>query len=117
MPDVSLEAEPDLVHSLEEWLRDVDALRGRTRLVQAPPRPGTMGERPALLVGIDSEPQAVALTRTVELWLRVRGKGVTLKIRIGRRVTELDMRGDVDVDHLIRQVDGLLRDAILAAGE
>ncbi|MFI6390399.1 hypothetical protein [Nonomuraea sp. NPDC050540] len=117
MPDITLEGEADLLHSLEDWLRDVDALRGRVTLRTAPPGPGRMGSGPPqLLVAVEGEAQAEALGRTVEMWLRVRGRGVTLKLRVGQQVTELDLRGDVDVDRLARQVDALLRDALHAAG-
>ncbi|MFI6503547.1 hypothetical protein [Nonomuraea typhae] len=116
MPDITLEAEPDLLHSLEEWLRDVDALRGRVRLLTPPPVPGRMGGPPELRVAVEAGAQAAALSRTVEMWLRVRGPGVTLKLRVGRRVTELDLRGEVDVDRLARQVDAILREALHAAG-
>ncbi|WP_157247410.1 effector-associated constant component EACC1 [Nonomuraea typhae] len=117
MPDITLEAEADLLHSLEEWLRDVDALRGRVRLLTPPPAPGRMGAPPELRVAVETGAQATALSRTVELWLRVRGAGVTLKLRVGRRVTELDLRGEVDVDRLARQVDAVLREALHAAGQ
>lgn len=118
MPDVAIEAETDLLHSLEEWLRDVDALRGRVRLGTRPPGPGRMGDgEPVLLVGVEAGSQAGALSRTVELWLRMRGAGVTLKLRVGQRVTELDLHGDVDLDLVVRQVDVLLREALQAAGQ
>ncbi|WP_214324025.1 effector-associated constant component EACC1 [Nonomuraea sediminis] len=112
VPDVSLEGDPDLLHSLEEWLRDVDALRGRVRLEQRAPAPGRMGADPALVVAVESDGQRAALSRTVELWLRMRGGDVTLKFRVGPRVTELDLRGDVDVELVLRQVDTLIRQAL-----
>ncbi|WP_327091915.1 hypothetical protein OIE66_15200 [Nonomuraea sp. NBC_01738] len=115
MPAVAFQGDHDDLHSLHEWLRDSDVLRGLVTLVTAPPAPGRMGEEPALLVGVEAEAQAAALSRTVELWPRMRGPGVTLKLRVGLRVTELDLRGDLDLDAVVRQVDALLRDAVRGA--
>lgn len=116
MPVIAIEAEADQLYSLHDWLRDVDDLRGRIRLEQRAPLPGHMGApTSALLVSIDTEPEVRTLARTVEFWLRMRGSDVALKLRVGNRVTELDLRGEVDVEVVVRQVDTLLREALQAA--
>ncbi|MFI6316079.1 hypothetical protein ACIBG8_01095 [Nonomuraea sp. NPDC050556] len=115
MPVVAIEGHADQLHSLREWLSDVDVLRGSLDFSYGTPQPGRLGQQPALLVGVETEPQVLALAKTVEFWLRMRGSDVALKLRVGQRVTELDLRGEIDVDLVVRQVDTLLREALHAA--
>ncbi|GAA2668181.1 MULTISPECIES: effector-associated constant component EACC1 [Nonomuraea] len=119
MTEVVFEGSFDEVASLEEWLRDADALRGRVRLEHRAPGQGRMGgEPPALRIEVESAAQAAALTRTVEFWLRSRGSDVALKLRIGSEVTaDLDLRARLDVDALVAQVSAILRDALNAAAD
>lgn len=117
MPVVAIEGDTGQLHSLREWLSDVDALNGRISLEYGRPLPGRLGNTPALLVDVETEPQVRALAKTVEFWLRMRGSDVALKLRVGTRVTELDLRGEIDVDLVVRQVDTMLREALLAAGD
>ncbi|MFE3450222.1 hypothetical protein ACFXJ8_14920 [Nonomuraea sp. NPDC059194] len=119
MADVVFEGSFDEVSSLEDWLRGADALRGRTRLRHMRPGAGRMGgEPPALVVDVASQGQATALARTVELWLRSRGRQVALRLRVGEEITiDLDLRAKLDPETLVAQVSAILRDALDAALE
>ncbi|GAA5070160.1 hypothetical protein HNP84_001710 [Thermocatellispora tengchongensis] len=99
--------------SLDGWLRGEDALRGRVAEAYAPPRPGEMGTPPrSLLVTLDADPAAAALARSLEVWFRLRGTEVTLRVRIGDRVAEFTGKGDVEVEGFVREVESLLRRAL-----
>ncbi|MFD1930436.1 MULTISPECIES: effector-associated constant component EACC1 [Nonomuraea] len=119
MPDVVFEGSFDELGSLEDWLRDADALRGRTRLEHGTPGAGRMGgEPPALVVDVASQGQATALARTVEFWLRSRGRHVALRLRVGSEITvDLDLRAKLDTEALVAQVAAILRDALGTAAD
>ncbi|GAA3229250.1 effector-associated constant component EACC1 [Actinocorallia longicatena] len=102
---------PDDLRSLDDWLRGEERLRGRIRLVPAPPRPGELGTADEeLLVTLADAAQNAALAETVEIWLRHRGTDVTLQVRIGDR-PPVTLVGDGTLDVAV-----LLKAAVEAAG-
>lgn len=72
----------DDLRSLYRWLADDDGLRGRVRLVDGPPEPGTMGSVPELIaVVLTQSGIAAAVAGTVVAWLRHRTKDVVCKVK------------------------------------
>ncbi|MET9337888.1 effector-associated constant component EACC1 [Nonomuraea sp. NPDC004354] len=119
MTRVVFEGSFDELASLEDWLRDAGGLRGRTRLRPGRPAAGRMGgEPPDLVVDVASQGQATTLARTVEFWLRTRGRQVALRLRVGSEITvDLDLLAKLDTETLVAQVTTLLRDALDTAAE
>lgn len=72
----------DDLRSLYRWLADDDGLRGRVRLVDGPPEPGTMGSVPELIeVVLTQGGIGAAVAGTVVAWLRHRTKDVVCKVK------------------------------------
>ncbi|MEU7000842.1 hypothetical protein [Nonomuraea sp. NPDC046570] len=118
MTVAAFEADHDDLLSLSDWLHDADGLRGRVTLEHRPPAPGLMGGGPpALLVAVDTGQAASALVKTVEFWLRLRGRDIALRVRVGEDYSEMDLRAGGDPTAVLRQVETLLRNALAAAGE
>lgn len=71
----------DELRSLHEWLVAEEELRGRVRLVESPPPPGTLGSVPELLaVVLAPGGVAAVLASTVIAWMRHRTGEVACKL-------------------------------------
>jgi hypothetical protein len=68
----------DALRSLRGWLTDDDELRGRVRVLAAPPPAGTLGGVADTLVA--AAPLVGALVPAVVSWLRSRHSDLTLRI-------------------------------------
>jgi hypothetical protein len=76
----------DQLRSLQEWLGDVEQLRGRIDLAVRPPEPGTLGPvLDALAVALGPAGAATAFATTVIAWLRTRTGEVRIKVTLPDR--------------------------------
>lgn len=72
----------DELRSLYRWLADDDGLRGRVRLVDGPPAPGTLGSVPELIaVVLTQGGVGAAAAGAVVAWLRHRTKDIVCKVK------------------------------------
>ncbi|MCX5434751.1 hypothetical protein OHU11_41985 (plasmid) [Streptomyces sp. NBC_00257] len=71
----------DELRSLHEWLSAEDELRGRVRLVQAPPPPGALGTAGEMLTVVLAPGGVTAvLASTAVAWMRHRTGAVVCKL-------------------------------------
>ncbi|MGH3771960.1 MAG: effector-associated constant component EACC1 [Pseudonocardiaceae bacterium] len=69
------------LRSLFTWLNKEEQLRGRVRLVEAPPEPGTLGGWPqAVAVELSRGGAVTILASAVITWIRYRTSEMTLTI-------------------------------------
>jgi hypothetical protein len=100
----------DEVRSLREWLVDEESLRGRVRLVAAPPREGTLGTGvDALVIALGNGGAVTALATVAVAWLKrrtgrmkvkfTRADGATVEIStdLVRPQTAQELRETVEV--------------------
>lgn len=99
----------DQLRSLQEWLGDVDELRGRVGSRESAPERGTLGPvLDALAVALGPGGAATALATAVIAWLRSRRGEVRVKVTLpDDRSVELTARriAGLDADALRQQVD------------
>ncbi|AUI59587.1 hypothetical protein B1H26_18440 [Amycolatopsis sp. BJA-103] len=90
----------DELRSLHEWLGENEELRGRVRLSERPPEPGTLGPvLDALVVALGPAGAATAIAATVLGWLRTRRSEVRVKLTLpGRRTMEIIAKNVADLD-------------------
>jgi Effector Associated Constant Component 1 len=70
------------LRSLQRWLADEDELRGRTRLVNAVPQPGTLGPvTDSLAIALGPGGVGTALAAGLIAWLRQRTSDVVIRAR------------------------------------
>jgi hypothetical protein len=74
-------ADVEELRCLFRWLAGDEALRGRVRLVEAAPEPGTLGWWPqAVVVGLSQSGAVAVLASAVITWIRYRTSEVTCTI-------------------------------------
>ncbi|MFE5587090.1 hypothetical protein [Kitasatospora sp. NPDC056531] len=71
----------DDLRSLRQWLLEEDQLRGRVRLVEAPPAPGTLGAvLDTLTVALGPGGVATAVASVLISWIRRQRGNVSVKV-------------------------------------
>ncbi|MFE2289677.1 hypothetical protein [Streptomyces sp. NPDC059452] len=109
----------DELRSLNEWLGDVQEFRGRIRLAERPPEPGTLGPvLDTLVVALGPAGAATAFTTATIAWLRTRRGEVRIKVTLAdRRSLELTAKNVSDLNSaaLQQQVDHIV--AMLEQGQ
>ncbi|MFH9371302.1 hypothetical protein ACH4K8_37195 [Streptomyces anulatus] len=102
----------DKLRSLNEWLGDVQQFRGRIRLAERPPEPGTLGPvLDALVVTLGPAGAATAFATATIAWLRTRRGELRIKVTLAdRRSLELTAKNVSDLDSaaLQQQVDHIV---------
>jgi Effector Associated Constant Component 1 len=109
--ELQIEAPPEYVFAIAEWLSDERELRGRVRPVRQVPSQGEMGTAvDVLTVALGSGGVGVALVRSLCTWLTQRRADVTVKLKSpdGREVT-VDVRRARDPDAVLREAAALIR--------
>lgn len=108
----------DQLHSLYDWLADVEELRGRIGYQEKPPEPGTLGPLlDALSVALGPAGAATALATAVVGWLRTCRGTVRIKVTLSEhRSIELTAENVSRLDHgaLRQQVADIA--ALLSSG-
>ncbi|MFC5831051.1 effector-associated constant component EACC1 [Nonomuraea insulae] len=110
----------DELRDLYGWLSEEPELRGRIRIIEAPPEPGTLGTAPDLLQLLLGAGGAFATMATVLVaWLGTRRGEVSVKVSRGEDSVELTAKGIKALDaasakaltdhvaHLLDAKDGL----------
>ncbi|MFI7125626.1 hypothetical protein ACIBQ1_08015 [Nonomuraea sp. NPDC050153] len=91
----------DALRDLYSWLSEEPELRGRVRIVEAPPEPGALGTAPDVLQLALGAGGAFATTATVVIaWLRTRRGELTVKLSRGQEQAEVELtaKGIKDLD-------------------
>ena len=111
------DAAAEELRSLFTWLAEEEELRGRVRLVETAPEPGTLGGWPEVVVVVLSQGGAVTvLASAVIAWIRHRTSAVTCTVTrpdgtsvelTATRVRRTDLAG---VGELVAQVAAALGD-------
>ncbi|MGR6922943.1 effector-associated constant component EACC1 [[Actinomadura] parvosata] len=84
----------DELRDLYAWLGEEPELRGRVRIVEAPPEPGALGAAPGLLNLLLGAGGGLATAATVLVaWLGTRRGEVSVKAGRGDRSVELTAKG------------------------
>ncbi|MFF4490023.1 hypothetical protein ACFY0F_26610 [Streptomyces sp. NPDC001544] len=94
----------DVLAGLKAWLEDEPELRGRVRLVPTAPEPGAMGGAFDQLVVMLGSGGALALARSLPVWLRQRRSSVDITMsRPDGSIVEIRADQARDADALIRE--------------
>jgi|SRR5688500_10580608 hypothetical protein len=97
---------PDRLRELYSWLQEETDLRGRVRLDERPPDPGTLGPvTEALEIAFDAGGELATVAAVVVAWLRTRTGEVSVRLADGDREIEVSASGLRDLEHA--QVDGV----------
>ena len=110
--ELQIEAPPELLVSLADWLNSEDALRGRVRAVRPAPKPGGMGAAVELLtVALGSGGAGAVLVRSICTWLSRRGSeiSVSLKDGDGRELTFSAKSAKQDPSEVFSEASALFR--------
>jgi hypothetical protein len=108
--ELQIEAPPELLVSLANWLNSEDVLRGRVRAVRPAPKPGEMGAAVELLtVALGSGGVGAVLVRTICTWLSRRDSeiSVSLKDADGREFTFSAKSAKRDPSEVFSEVSAL----------
>lgn len=77
-----VEAAPEHLRSLADWLNSEDAFRGRVQPVRPAPEPGKLGGAIELLsVALGSGGTGAVLVRSISAWLTQRGSDVSVSLK------------------------------------
>ncbi|UBU15450.1 effector-associated constant component EACC1 [Nonomuraea gerenzanensis] len=84
----------DELRDLYAWLGEEPELRGRVRIVEAPPEPGALGTAPDVLNLLLGAGGGLATAATVLVaWLGTRRGEVSVKVTLGERSVEVTAKG------------------------
>jgi hypothetical protein len=110
MITISGAREPDEeLASLDHWLRDEPALRGKVGRRGAPPRADEMGAfTEALVVALGGGGAGAVLAESIVLWLRQRRSDVKIVIRRGDAEVRLDVTQTANPAQLVEAAERVL---------
>jgi hypothetical protein len=95
------------VESLQDWLRSEPEFRGHLRQGEAPGPDGAMGGINEVIIDVISSGAAVALARSLQVWLTQRRADVAVKVSgPGGREVVLDAKRISDAEHLLNTALG-----------
>ena len=95
------------IESLQDWLRSEPEFRGHFRQGEAPGPAGAMGTTTAFIIEVISSGAAVALAKSLQVWLTQRRADVAVKISgpQGREIV-LDAKRIPDAERLLNTALG-----------
>ncbi|SEF56362.1 hypothetical protein SAMN05444920_10179 [Nonomuraea solani] len=89
---VSADSSADALRDLYAWLSEEPELRGRVKIVEAPPEPGALGAAPDVLQLLLGAGGALATMATVLVaWLGTRRGEVSIKISRGQEESSVEL--------------------------